>query len=55
MHFGQMKLVKDNAIGLGLSNSKIFTEAQNGQIRFLKSDPGDTQLLFSIPVKLRDK
>lgn len=42
MHFGQMKLVKDNSIGLGLTNSKIFTEAQNGEIKFLKSDPGDT-------------
>ena len=30
MHFGQMKLVKDNSIGLGLSNSKLFTDAQNG-------------------------
>ena len=42
MHFGQMNLVKDNSIGLGLSNSKIFTDVQNGVIRFLKSDPGDT-------------
>ena len=42
MHVGQMKLVKDNSIGLGLSNSKIFTDALNGQILFLKCEPGDT-------------
>ena len=30
LHFGQMKLIKDNSIGLGLSNSKLLTDAQNG-------------------------
>lgn len=47
-----MKLVKDNSIGLGLSNSKLFIDALNGKIKFLKSEPGETQLLVSIPVKL---
>lgn len=50
LHHGLLKNVQDNGIGLGLSNSKIFTDALNGEIKFLKHERGNTQLFLSIPV-----
>ena len=50
LFFGKQKLVKHHGIGLGLSNSKQFTNFLEGSIRIAKSEPGHTELQFSIPV-----
>ena len=48
--FGKLKLVKHHGIGLGLSNSKSFINFLGGSIRITKSEPGHTELQFSIPL-----
>ena len=52
LYRGLLKNVQDNGIGIGLSNSKIFADALNGEIKFIKHETGDTQLFLSIPVIL---
>ena len=37
-----MRLVKDNSLGVGLSCSKKIINAMGGDISFIRNDPGNT-------------
>ena len=50
-HKQSMKHVKDRGIGVGLSCSKILTEALNGQIDLVQVEQGLTSLKVSVPVR----
>ena len=50
-----MSKVKDNAIGVGLSCSKIILESLGGTINLIKSQPGETQFAICIPVDIKFK
>lgn len=47
-----MKYVKDSSLGVGLSCSKKIIEAMGGQITFIKNEPQNTQVMFTIPVSI---
>jgi len=47
-----MRHVKDKGIGVGLSSSKILTDALKGQICLVQSQPGLTEIKVSIPVRI---
>ena len=46
-----MRLVKDNSIGLGLSCSKVLTNKLGGEVKLVQSQPRLTVFKFHIPVK----
>ena len=46
-----MRLVKDNSIGLGLSCSKVLTKKLGGEVKLVQSQPKLTVFKFHIPIK----
>ena len=50
-----MRFVKDKGIGVGLSCSKILTEALGGSIRIVNSLEGLTEIKVTIPVKILEQ